>query len=143
MTGLSLSRPMDSCCRFSTFRTSPSVRQKLLLASGAISCSPAPPFSAISAVRWEVLASCSVPTSVRLLYTHTTCGCGFPPVNADILSHLLAFLPSLPKLWVVAGDWNSTIQELLATRLEVAAHGRFVGCGFRVQLSLCPFELQP
>ena len=38
------------------------------------------------------------------------------------------------RVWLVSGDWNSTIQELLSTCFDNHSHGRFVGCA-------CPRQL--
>ncbi|CAE7809136.1 unnamed protein product [Symbiodinium sp. CCMP2592] len=67
---------------------------------------------------------------LTLVSIYLQSGTGFnSPVNAEVLARLLAFLPSLRGVWIVAGDWNNTIQELLAARLEEVAHGRFLGSG--------------
>ncbi|CAE7826127.1 unnamed protein product [Symbiodinium sp. CCMP2592] len=67
---------------------------------------------------------------LTLVSIYLQSGTGFnSPVNADVLARLLAFLPSLRGVWIVAGDWNNPIQDLLATRLEEVSHGRFLGTG--------------
>ncbi|CAE7635150.1 unnamed protein product [Symbiodinium sp. CCMP2592] len=67
---------------------------------------------------------------LTLVSIYLQSGTGFnSPVNADVLARLLAFLPSLRGVWIVAGDWNNPIQDLLATRLEEVSHGRFLGSG--------------
>ncbi|CAE7387603.1 unnamed protein product [Symbiodinium sp. CCMP2592] len=67
---------------------------------------------------------------LTLISIYLQSGTGFnSPVNADVLARLLAFLPSLRGVWLVAGDWNNPIQDLLATRLEEVTHGRFLGTG--------------
>ncbi|CAE7387584.1 unnamed protein product [Symbiodinium sp. CCMP2592] len=67
---------------------------------------------------------------LTLVSIYLQSGTGFnSPVNADVLARLLAFLPSLRGVWIVAGDWNNPIQDLLATRLEEVTHGRFLGSG--------------
>ncbi|CAE7748672.1 ZCCHC13 [Symbiodinium sp. CCMP2592] len=67
---------------------------------------------------------------LTLVSIYLQSGTGFnSPVNADVLARLLAFLPSLRGVWIVAGDWNNPTQDLLATRLEEVSHGRFLGSG--------------
>ncbi|CAE7311654.1 unnamed protein product [Symbiodinium sp. CCMP2592] len=67
---------------------------------------------------------------LTLISVYLQSGTGFnSPVNADVLARLLAFLPSLRGVWLVAGDWNNPIQDLLATRLEEVTHGKFLGTG--------------
>ena len=50
-------------------------------------------------------------------------------VNATILAELKSFLTTLRCPWFVAGDWNSDLQEVLATRLNEVLKGQFLGLG--------------